>query len=264
MVARPNLTNGGVRVLKDLLAVDKPGGGTVVLHVPTGTYLALDEAASLVVGLLCQAGSESEAARELAARAKIPLSQAQQDVRSVVNALSEPSRRSRSGRLPSFRHVVTEGKRWWRLGPAIRWRVVRVVLLLCVVEVGLRTLDVRRLAALARVPLAQSQGDGPLPPIATTSLARHEQSSLMALKWIGRRWFFPVTCLRWALVTGFVLRRRSPVLRLGLMEDGATAHAWIELDGASFGALEISGVFSQRSHLVGDVELSAAEPNRSP
>lgn len=258
MVVRTKFSSGGVRALKDLLAVDKPGGGTVVLHVRTGTYLALDETASLIVGLLRQAGSESEAARELAAQADIPLRQAQQDVRSVVSALSEPSRRSRSARLPSFRRAVAEGRSWWRLGPAVRWQVVRIVPLLCAVEIGLRTLDVRRLATLARVPLAESQGDGPLPPIATGSLARREQSTLIALKWIGWRWFFPVTCLRWALVAGFVLRRRSPVLRLGLMEDGVTAHAWIEFDGASFGALEISGVFNQRAQLVGNVGSTGA------
>lgn len=255
--------SGGVRALKDLLAVDRPDGGAVVLHVPTGTYLQLDEAASMIVGLLCETRSESDAARELAARANIPLPQAQQDVRSVVRALSAPSRRTQSARRPSLRNALAEGRRWWRLRPAVRWQVVRVVLLLCTVEVGLRTFDVRRLAALARVPLAESQDDRPLPPVAANSLARHEQDTLIALKWIGYRWFFPVTCLRWALVAGFVLRQRAPVLRLGLMKDGVTAHAWIEFDGWSFGALEISGVFRQRSQLEASLEPFVVEPSGS-
>ena len=70
----------------------------------------------------------------------------------------------------------------------------------------------------------------------------------ISLEWVLRRWPFGDTCLRRGLVTGFFLRRRSPVLRLGLMRDGVTSHAWVEAEGCSYGASEqLAGIFAART-----------------
>ena len=45
-------------------------------------------------------------------------------------------------------------------------------------------------------------------------------------------------CLREALLTGWILRERDPMLRVGVARVGGsvTAHAWVEFDGAALGA----------------------------
>lgn len=56
---------------------------------------------------------------------------------------------------------------------------------------------------------------------------------------------WPEACLRRALLTAWVLRRHDPVLSLGLMAGGVTAHAWLEADGRTYGAADVRSYFVQ-------------------
>jgi hypothetical protein len=218
----------------------------VALHVPTGTYLALDRSAAFIFDLLAESGSAAVAARRLAAEVDIPPEQAEADVGTVVEALVGLRRgRGRRPRRPGLVTGAGELAKWWRLPLGLRWAVVRVVAMLCLVEVGFRVCDIERLSTLVGVPLAED-GPGAGSPAqrgASEHLTTSESRLLSAIDWVAARWLFPGTCLRRALLTGHVLRHRRPVLRLGLMPDGVTAHAWVEADGITYGFEDVSGVF---------------------
>lgn len=220
----------------------------MALHVPTGTYLRLDRSAALIFDLLAESGSPEVAARRLAAKVDIPPEQAEADVGTVVEALVGLRRgRGRRPRRPGLVTGAGELAKWWRLPLGLRWAVVRVVAMLCLVEAGFRLCDIERLSTLVGVPLAQDgAGAGAGSPAqrgASERLTTSERRLLSAIDWVAGRWLFPGTCLRRALLTGHVLRRRHPVLRLGLMPDGVTAHAWVEVDGVTYGFEDVSGVF---------------------
>ena len=55
-----------------------------------------------------------------------------------------------------------------------------------------------------------------------------------AWRLLRRRPFNP-TCLRRALLGGYVLRRHAPVVRIGVAKTDklVLAHAWVEVDGVS-------------------------------
>lgn len=218
----------------------------MVLHVPTGTYLQLDRSAALIFDLLAESGTPAAAARQLADQVHIPPDQAEADVKVVLDALVGLRRgRGRRPRRPGLATGLGELVKWWRLPLALRWAVVRVVALLCLVELGFRLLDIRRLASILGTPLAGDDGRGgaPLPEGSGEGFAGGERRLLTAVDWVARRWLFPGTCLRRALLTGHVLRRRRPALRLGLMPDGVTAHAWVEVEGMAYGFEDVTGVF---------------------
>lgn len=123
-----------------------------------------------------------------------------------------------------------------RAGRALRYApwLLEAVLVATGVELGLRTL---RLPVLARAcglifdPAAPSPADA----AHAGSLAlgprtiRRVRSGLAVLA----RGPFPDTCLRRALVLGWVLRRRRPHLLVGVRRsDGELlAHAWVVVDG---------------------------------
>lgn len=239
-------------LLEGVLKVGAPDGGHVVLHVPTGTYLKLDRSASVILDLLAETGTPGGASARLAELADIPLPRAESDVRSVVVAMERLRRRpSRPPRRPGVRTSVHEVRAWWSLSLPTRLAVVRVVVVLCAVEVGLRTLDIQRLSSFLRTPLrgatdagvpGSALGPGVVPGD-PSSLLPSERRMLVAIEWVSKRWVNPVTCLRRALLTGYFLRRRGPSLRLGLMADGLTAHAWVEAEGVGWGVEDVTGVF---------------------
>lgn len=214
------------------------------MHVPTGTYLRTNESAACIVELLSGGTEPSEVARRFAALNDISSAEAEAGVRSVLESLEKLRQASnRPLRRPRLRTAGRELARWWHLSPALRWAVLEVTGLLCVVELGLRTTNLRRLTWFARTPLADF--DGPLPPRGDISRLRPgEQRRLWAIDWVDGRWLAPLTCLRRALVSGFVLRRRQPMLRLGITGAGSTAHAWIEAEGVGYGLEEVDGIFS--------------------
>jgi len=58
------------------------------------------------------------------------------------------------------------------------------------------------------------------------------------------RWIFPGTCLHRTLVSGNFLRKHKPVLPPGLIENGESAHAWVEACGTTFDFGEVMSTFS--------------------
>lgn len=119
------------------------------------------------------------------------------------------------------------------VGPADVARTAAAFLLALVVEIGLRTLRLPRLSALLGVPLATSApADPPAEPVIVPRWARRR---LTATRRALKYWPFGDSCLRVALVGGFLVRRLDPVLRIGVAkhEGEIKAHAWLEIGGLS-------------------------------
>jgi len=97
-----------------------------------------------------------------------------------------------------------------------------------------------------RTPLAIHGTAPPVPgPDDLTSLTERERDVYYAVRFVMARWVYDGTCLRRALTLGWFLRRRRPVLRLGMIEGDATlAHAWIEVDGLVFNAQPVTSAFA--------------------
>lgn len=232
------------RVARDVLSV-QVAGGSVLLHVPTGRYLRTNESAAKIVGLLSAGHSAPEVARRFAASEAISLAAAVRDVQSVTDSLGALGRASARPLPPQrIRGAARLALQWTRLPLRLRWPALQVAALMAALELGLRIMDLRRLSALARAPLSASSE---LPLVVPADLARlepGERRMLGALEWLDGRWFTPMTCLRRALVMGIVLRRRRPVLRLGITGGGTTAHAWIEAEGFGFGMEDVGGIFT--------------------
>jgi hypothetical protein len=97
-------------------------------------------------------------------------------------------------------------------------------------EAGVRALSVRRLGGLLGLRIIE-EDDGA--PCAAPALAESDWRLVRATERIFHHWPLGGTCLREAVVLGFLLRHRRPVLRIGVQRrDGSVhAHAWIEIDG---------------------------------
>lgn len=139
-----------------------PSGNRIVLHVPSGTYLKLDPTAAAIVDLLRERATVSSAAEALARQFDIPLDRARSDVASVANTLTglRASRSSRA-RTPTLSGLLACTRSWWAMSPSVRWLVVRVTGVVIATEIGLRTIDIQRLAGLMKVPLASETADVP-------------------------------------------------------------------------------------------------------
>lgn len=140
--------------------------------------------------------------------------------------------------------VVTRS--WWRQAWRYRWACVEVTLVVIAIEIGLKVTDVAHLARWMGVPLSTEHVPPPaIGPDDVSGLTEHEQRLHWALCWVMARWIYDGTCLRRALAFGWVLRRRSPVLRLGMLDEvGVVAHAWIEVEGTVFNAQPVTGTFA--------------------
>jgi Transglutaminase-like superfamily len=125
-----------------------------------------------------------------------------------------------------------------RRDPAAR-HLLPVVCTAVVVEVALRLVGLTRLAAAVGAPVCLSPEAGE-PADASTLLGPADAARLRAVQILMRRWPFGARgpCLRHALVAGRLLRHRRPRLVLGAMRDerGATAHAWLLVDGVALDA----------------------------
>ncbi|HEX3002842.1 MAG TPA: lasso peptide biosynthesis B2 protein [Angustibacter sp.] len=114
----------------------------------------------------------------------------------------------------------------WREWPLL----VEVTVVALVVEVGLRLSRLPTLARRLGVPLAAEPADAPARR--AIRLDARAQREWRAVGRVMRHWRGDTgTCLRTALVGGFVLRRLGPRLRLGVAKvDGRVqAHAWLEI-----------------------------------
>jgi hypothetical protein len=109
-----------------------------------------------------------------------------------------------------------------------------VVVVAVVVEVGLRTTTLPRLAGLLGAPLATDGFDTYVAPTEATPLPRWAARRVETSRRVLRHWPFGDTCLRQALVCGWLLRRLGPVLQLGVAKvDGdVRAHAWLVVGGS--------------------------------
>ena len=125
-----------------------------------------------------------------------------------------------------------------RRDPAAR-HLVPVVCTAVVVEVALRLVALPRLAAAVGAPVCLSPEPGEQAD-PSTLLGPADAARLRAVQILMRRWPFGARgpCLRHALVAGRLLRHRRPRLVLGAMRDerGATAHAWLLVDGVALDA----------------------------
>jgi hypothetical protein len=235
--------------MRESVAATNSSGELVLLHVPSGTYLRLDRSAQVIVRLLEEDDNVAAAAAALSARFSIPLSTAQTDVASVVDTLSglRSSRVSR-GRRPRLQGLVAVGRQWWALPVPLRAAVIKAAFVVAGIEIGLATTDVGTLARRLQVPLTADLADPPpVTEVDISALPTAEQRSYSAVEWVLDRWPFRGTCLRRSLATGFFLRRHHPILRLGLIDDGRTAHAWVEAGGMVFNSVEVTATLADPS-----------------
>jgi len=126
------------------------------------------------------------------------------------------------------------------LGVAGRaWGVLVVVGWLVVVEVGIRVVPLPTLARWLGASLWLGD-DTPMAGKRTVELTPAEVRALHRVDRVLARWpWGRGPCLRRSLVVAHVLRRRDPVLRLGVRPEGADlgAHAWLEVGGTVLGAV---------------------------
>jgi len=103
-----------------------------------------------------------------------------------------------------------------------------------VVEVGLRTTTLPRLARALGTPLAVPEPEACARRLDDYLLPDWAVRRMYATHRVLRHWPFEDTCLRQALVCGRLLRRLHPVLQLGVARiDGEVrAHAWLAVNGA--------------------------------
>ena len=112
-----------------------------------------------------------------------------------------------------------------------------VLLYMILAELTVRSVPVQRLSKVFGVPL-DSTSVHAIPNHQPPSLTRWQRGQLRTLAPLAARWpFADGPCLRQSLVTGHVLRRHHPVLRLGVAnpDSGLQAHAWVEVDGFPIG-----------------------------
>ena len=107
------------------------------------------------------------------------------------------------------------------------------LVLAVVVEVGLRTITLPRLARALGTPLAVDGFDAYAERADAVLLPRWAVLRVHAAWRVLRHWPFGDTCLRQALVCGWMLRSLRPALQLGVAKvDGEVrAHAWLVVGG---------------------------------
>ena len=122
--------------------------------------------------------------------------------------------------------------------------VVRAFPIALAVEIGLRLLSLPALARLLGVRLGTRRTDQASEVRGSAEMDEAESQSARAVELIFRNWPLGGSCLRKSLVLARVLRKRNPLIRIGVArgEEGLTAHAWVEVEGASIDSA--SGGFS--------------------
>ena len=125
---------------------------------------------------------------------------------------------------------------------------VQLVIVATMVELGLRLTTLPRLARLLRVRVALDAAPSTVVDVDGLALDERERERLDVAWRILRRRPFNGTCLRRAMLGGFVLRRRDHAVRIGVRKTNGVvaAHAWLELDGVS---LDPDGV--RQFHVLG-------------
>lgn len=136
------------------------------------------------------------------------------------------------------------------VGPVDLVRTAGAFLLAGVVEVGLRSVPLPRLSRLLGVPLDTCALHEPH-AVGLVVVPHWARRRLAATRRAFKYWPCGDSCLRVALVGGFLVRGLDPVLRIGVAKhDGeVTAHAWLEIRGLSLdpGSADFLPVESIRS-----------------
>ena len=98
---------------------------------------------------------------------------------------------------------------------------------------GLRTTTLPRLARVLGTPLAVNGYDAYADGADAVLLPRWAVRRMHAARRVLRHWPFGDTCLRQALVCGWLVRRLGPELQLGVakVEGEVRAHAWLVVSG---------------------------------
>jgi hypothetical protein len=233
--------------MSDLL-VARRGDESVVLHVPTGTYLVLDTTATEILELV-QAEGRDGAAAALAQRYGLTAETARTDVDSVLDRIvATRSKQDRSFRRPSLRGGLMVVGQWGRMPLRVKLAALQTATLLVLVELALRRFGIDAIARKVGAPLAGGNGPptSPMEELDISQLSEHDRLLIAAADWTLARWVFDATCLRRALLYGWILRHHDPQLHIGLMEDGdVLAHAWLSVDGCTVGAEDNVGDFSR-------------------
>ena len=234
---------------RDVVTSPDSSGARILLHLPSGTYLRLDDSAARIVDHLNEDPDPAHAASELAVRFGIPVDQALRDVLTVIAAVhGQEARRTRRGRIPTVTGVAAVTRGWLRLPWAGRTATMRAAVLVVVIEAGLAVSSLPKLAAFLGVPLATDQNAAPVDVDSNMAIAildERELRALWAVGWVLERWLFDETCLRRSLAFGWFIRRRRPALRLGMIDDGEViAHAWVEAQGLAFDSAAVTGTFA--------------------
>lgn len=206
----------------------------MLFHVPTNRYLRLNPRAREILGLVVAHSGPRDAVLAMAEQQGLTVDAAGVELASVLRPLESASPETQvSARRASASRVRKVVGAWLRLPPRDVLGTAVAGLTLLLAEVGLRTTDIRRVTSWFRVPLslegrpAAANGD-------IDSLTARERRRIRQVEWVLARWLYPNTCLRRSLLVGFFLRSKGPVLRLGLLDDGETAHAWVEAEGRSY------------------------------
>lgn len=118
----------------------------------------------------------------------------------------------------------------WRLRVATE--LVRSAVPMLLIESSLRRHPLPRTCLLAGVRHdLDSANPVTLGPV---TLSRQQRAGVRAARLLVSRWPAGDTCLRQCLLIGYRLRRRDPVLRIGVRRDERgvfQAHSWLEFAG---------------------------------
>lgn len=142
-----------------------------------------------------------------------------------------------SSRAPvpsAYRHLRGAVARLGRLRPRDLLAALHVAVVLAVVELLVRWVPLPRLSRLVGVRVDLGPAPAAAEPLASSDLPLRERRQLDWTRRLSDAWpFSRGPCLRRALVGGHLLRRRAPVIRLGVMGSGddLVGHAWLEIDG---------------------------------
>lgn len=142
-------------------------------------------------------------------------------------------------RMTTLRRVLAAGPAGW-------FDAAGLVVLAIAAEVSIRVQPLPVVARRFGCPIDGAPTDAHArQPLSAWERRRHVIVEALMRRWpLGDR---DGLCLRRALLLGWVLRRRRPVLRIGVaLQDGTeqvTAHAWLELEGRTLGADAVHRAF---------------------
>jgi hypothetical protein len=120
--------------------------------------------------------------------------------------------------------------------PPRRWRDLLVAAVIAArVERALRAGGLSRAARISGVRVGMNGSAADVGTVSQVSFTVREREQLDTAWRMLRQPPFNGTCLRRALVGGYFVRHRDPLLRIGVTKrDGeVAAHAWLEIDGVS-------------------------------